>query len=197
MDKPTNTPEDFQHAHDLKVFAIRLRGEFLNETAWFEILLTDVIANYFCPDESRRKFFFSEVANKMRFAAKTALLANILRFEFLELHKANPQLRKRLNSLGEFRNMLAHSHIDTSAEAIAARKENEVSFIKYKAGRMTRVPVTFDDARMRAKDARELRKTLLEIQRKFRGPNIADQKPAESLAATLSQLTQGLPMWRR
>src|SRR5437870_2868143 len=153
MDRPAKSPEDFQHVHDLHAFAANLRGKFLNGTAWLEVLLTDVIANYFCDDKDRRVFFFSEVANRMRFAAKTALLEKILRFKFPEFHQAHPKLREKLDSLGEFRNMLAHSHIDTTGEAVAARKRTEVSFIKYKLGRMTRVPVTSTEAQRRAEEA--------------------------------------------
>jgi hypothetical protein len=59
--------------------------------------------------------------------------------------------------------MLAHSHIDTSAEAVAARKQNKVSFIKYKLGEVTRVTVTSVEARRRAQEANELQKILLEL----------------------------------
>ena len=172
MEEPAKTPEDYQHVHELHVFASHLRGEFLTGTAWLEVLLTDVIANYFCADKKRRMFFFSEVANRMRFSAKTALLEKILRFEFPALYKRHPDLCKKLDSIGEFRNMLAHSHIDTTAEAIAARKENEVSFIKYKLGEMTRVAVTSAEARRRAKEANELRGVLLDLQRAFRAANL-------------------------
>ncbi len=150
MDEPAKSPEDFQHVHHLHAFASHLRGQFLTGTAWVEVLLTDVIANLFCADKSRRMFFFSEVANTMRFSAKPALLEKILRFKFPALHKAHPELRKKLDSLAEFRKMLAHSHIDTSAEAVAARKQQEVSFIKYKLGEIIRVPVTSVEAKRRA-----------------------------------------------
>src|SRR5438477_8293063 len=116
MDERAKTSEDYEHVHELHAFASHLRGQFLNGTAWVEVLLTDVIANYFCPDKRRRMFFFSELANTMRFSAKTALLEKILKFDFPALQVAHRNLRKDLDSLGEFRNMLAHRHIDRTGE---------------------------------------------------------------------------------
>ncbi len=171
MDESAKTTEDYEHVHELHVFASHLRGQFLNGTAWVEVLLTDVIANYFCPDKRRRMFFFSEVGNGMRFSAKTALLEKILKFAFPALHKAHPDLRKKLDSLGEFRNMLAHSHIDTRAEAIAAKKRHEVSFIRYRLGELKTVTVTSEQAKARAQEANKLQKILLAFQREFRAHN--------------------------
>jgi hypothetical protein len=170
-DRPAKTAEDREHVHELHIFASHLRGQFLNGTAWLEVLLADVIANYFCPDRRRRMFFFSEVANGMRFSGKTALLEKILKFDFPEVHKAHPDLRKKLDSIGEFRNMLAHSHLDTRPETIAAKKRHEVSFIKYRVGELKTVFVTAEQAKSRAQDANKLRRVLLTIQREFRAHN--------------------------
>ena len=106
--------EQTPRAHDLHQLACRIRGEFLNGTAWMDVLLTDIVSHYFCFERERRMLFFTEVASTMSFRAKTLLLEKVLRYEFPEVLSQYPKLRQRLDSLREFRNILAHNHLDTS-----------------------------------------------------------------------------------
>lgn len=118
-------------------------------------------------------FFFSEVANGMPFRAKIDLLGKIIDFEFPELAQKYPNLKNRLDKFRDFRNTLAHSHIDTSAHQLAAKKRDEVTFVKYKLGKLTHVRVTAGDAKHHANQANQIRQELLAIQRRLFVSNAA------------------------
>jgi hypothetical protein len=161
------TPAHATRGHELHQLACRLRGEFLTGTAWIEVLLTDIVSHYFCAQKRRRMFFFTEVAAGLSFRSKTSLLHKILKYEFPELLTKHPRLRERLDSFREFRNLLAHSHLDTSEQSLAKRKPDEVLFVKYKAGKMSQVRVNAAEAGRRAEEANQLRRELLDLQRQF------------------------------
>lgn len=108
--------------------AEQMRGAFINETAWIEVLLTDIISHYFCAEKHRRMLFFTDVADSMSFHHKTALLRKLLEHESSDLLTQNPKLPDRLDKFRDFRNILAHKHLDTSATAITRRKPDEVLF---------------------------------------------------------------------
>ena len=167
-----------QHAHALRAFACNLRGQFLEGTAWLEVLLTDILAQYFCSDRRRRMFFFSEVANSMSFRSKAGLLDKIISYEFPEFHGAYPKLKKRLDEFRQFRNMLAHDHIDTSDAELSAKPSGEVTFLQYKRGQLKRVRITEEDAQQRADNANKLKKELLAIQTRLFHANPATENSA-------------------
>jgi hypothetical protein len=75
-----------------------------------------------------------------------------------------PQLETQLEAFRSFRNLLAHSHIDTSKRALSTTTRDEVTFICYRNGKVKRQKVTRADAQQRAKEANGLRDTLREIQ---------------------------------
>ena len=162
------TKESLAQSKILHKLAAELRGKFLNKSAWIETLLGDILASYFCSDVNRR-VLFSEVANDMRSSTKAALLEKILQHSFPQLREAHPRLKKRLDSLRTFRNRLAHSHIDTSEDALAAKKFDEVTFVFYEDEEMKRQCVTRADAKRRATEANQLQNDLLDIQRAVRG----------------------------
>jgi len=147
--------------------ACRLRGEFLNGTAWLDVLLTDILSHYFCSEKHRRLLFFTEVAGPTTFRAKTLLLEKILRHEFPDILSQHPKLRERLDALREFRNVLAHNHLDTSAQSLVKLKPDEVVFVKYKLGKTSQVRISASEAQQRADDANELRQQLLALQKRF------------------------------
>jgi hypothetical protein len=154
-----------------------MRGEFLTATAWMDVLLTDIVSHYFCPDKNRRTFFFTEVAGALNFRSKTLLLEKILNYEFPDLLVKHPRLRERLDSLREFRNVLAHNHLDTSKESLAKRKPGEAVFVKYKLGKKSQVWISDDDARRHAEKANQLQRELIELQRRFFRSNENSSRP--------------------
>jgi hypothetical protein len=150
-----------EYAHELHKFASHMRGEFLTGATWIEVILSDIIGRYFCGNAKRRILFFSEVANKIGFARKIALFEQVILSEFPQFEKSCPQFKRRLDAFLEFRNVLAHSHIDTTARALAKRKRDEVTFIIYKCGKMVRRRVTADEGERRANDINALRPHLI------------------------------------
>jgi hypothetical protein len=159
------TPHELEYVHSVHQLASNIRGEFLNGATWIEFILSDLLAHYFSPNEQRRTLFFSEVANGMTFAWKVAVLEKVVLREFPKFEESFPRFAKRLDKFREFRNVLAHNHIDTSKQALAERKPNEVTFILYRLGQLTRRRVTLAEAIQQAKNANVLRAELIELQR--------------------------------
>jgi len=83
------TPGEFGRSHQLHEFANEIRGKFLTNATWIEILLSDILASYFCTSEKRRALFFSEVIVEMRLYQKTELLMKLLRSEYPEMLTKN------------------------------------------------------------------------------------------------------------
>ncbi|MBA2585896.1 MAG: hypothetical protein H0U99_05370 [Chthoniobacterales bacterium] len=68
--------------------------------------------------------------------------------------------------------MLAHNHIDTSEDAIAALgTTDQVTFVRYQRGEAKPVKVSTADAKQRADEANKLRRELLTIQKQFFAAN--------------------------
>jgi hypothetical protein len=158
------SPEELSSSHRLHDFANEVRGKFLTGAAWIEMLLSDIIATYFCTNEQRRPLFFSEIAVELSLYRKTELLIKLLKQEFPTIVTSHPRLKTQLDGLRTFRNLLAHSHIDTSRSALSTRTQNEVTFIYYRNGKTERQKVTRADAQQRAKEVNQLRSTLIAIQ---------------------------------
>lgn len=159
------SPEDLEYSHELHEFAANMRGQFLQGSTWIEMLISDILALYFCPQLNRRSLFFSEIAYGMRFISKVELLQKVISRDFPNFEESYPGLVDRLDTFRVFRNLLAHGHIDTSPEALASRKPDEVTLVLYKAGEPKRRRVTVHEATKQADEANELRGQLLEIQR--------------------------------
>ena len=155
---------NIHHMHEV---ARRMRGAFIEGSAWIEVLLTDIISHYFVSEKHRRLLFFSDVADAMSLYQKTTLLRKIFEHEFPELLVEYPKLSQRLSKFREFRNLLAHNHLDTSEAAIARRKPNEVLFVVYKRGRASTRCLTVEEVQKLADQVNKLRKELLAIQKQL------------------------------
>jgi hypothetical protein len=160
----TDRQRALEYSHELHKFASHMRGEFLNGATWIEVILSDILGRYFCASEKRRNLFFSEIGNKMTFSRKVALFEQIILGEFSDFEKTCPDFKRRLDAFLEFRNVLAHSHIDTSRPTLAKRKPNEVTFIIYKRGKVVGRRVTAAEGERRAKDINALRPLLIKFQ---------------------------------
>ena len=158
------TPAERGKSHQLHKLANEIRGKFLTGATWIEILLSDILATYFCTSEQRRLLFFSVVAVEMSLYRKTELLVKLLRFEYPEMLMKYPRLESQLQVFRSFRNLVAHSHIDTSKPALGTTTQDEVTFIYYRNGKVKHRKVTRKDAQQRAKEANSLRDALVVIQ---------------------------------
>ena len=167
----TDRQRALEYSHELHEFASIMRGEFLNGATWIEVILSDILGRYFCESEKRRSLFFSEIGNKLSFARKVALFERIILSEFPDFEKTSPDFKRRLDAFLEFRNVLAHCHIDTSTPTLTKRKPNEVTFIIYKPGKMVRRRVTAAEAAERANDINALRTQLIRFQEMLSAKN--------------------------
>lgn len=157
----SGVPTDRTRSQEMKEWAVHLRGEFLHECAWIEALLADVLSQYFCSDPQRRKLLFTNYG-WTTFDKKVDLLLAVLDLSFPKLKKQFPKLNRMFKDNRDFRNILAHNHIDTSAAAV--QSATGVGFVKYERGSKIIFTVTAEDAKARAAEAQALREILIVIQ---------------------------------
>lgn len=162
--------EEHEKKHQVKQlyqFSRQVRGHFLEGAAWIEVLPSDILSQYFCSSTRRRNLFFSEVANTMSLRAKTELLAKVIKHEFPALEAEFPGLKNRLDKFREFRNTIAHCHLDTSAAQISAKRDDEVTYVVYKLGASKPMRVTMNDVQRQQTEANRLRGQLESIQERL------------------------------
>jgi len=65
---------------DLHNLSWRIRGTFIEQTIWIDVLIASILAQYFAPDKNRRTLLLSEVLSGAgsTFNKNIALLANSL-----------------------------------------------------------------------------------------------------------------------
>ena len=144
-----------ENLRSIAELAARLRGYFISRTVWLDMLVSDIIASYFCQRERRRDLFFSEIVNggDITFSKKIDLLIAILRFDFPDLLKQSPKLKDDLDNIRRLRNRMAHSH--------------QFTIIFYEGGQTKEQVITPDDIETRIHKATNLQVQLTNIQDKI------------------------------
>jgi hypothetical protein len=111
------------------------RGRVLNTVAVIERDIALLISSYFC-EEEKKYFFFSEVATShfFSFRSKINILKKILKKDYQFCLDQNPDFFREIERVIEFRNLIAHSPIDTSDEALERDPKEGVGFVSYSDG---------------------------------------------------------------
>ena len=127
-----------------------LRGRFLNSVAVIERDISVILTEYFCTeDENKRELFFVKVAENLPLQKKKEILIEIVKNDYPRYWEENREFIKYLQNIQEVRNILAHSVIDVSDEALARPIEEGVGFVQRRKGK----PITdreFEDLGVRA-----------------------------------------------
>jgi hypothetical protein len=143
---PADSPEGkaFGVVYEL---SMHIRGPFMDQAIWIDVLIADIVTYYFCPDEGRRSLLRSEVfSGASSFSKNINLLKVVIEQSFISFKVQNPDLIKQLDELREFRNKLAHARLDTSPEWMAEGHTDRIRLATFKKGKAAYTVVTIEDS---------------------------------------------------
>jgi len=122
-------------AKRMHAYARDWRGRVLNTAAVIERDIALIIAHYFCTDE-KKLFFFSEVATShfFSFRSKIMILKKILKKDYQFFLENCPNLLGNLEKVKNYRNVIAHSTLDVTDDALKRKPEKGIGFIRYQDG---------------------------------------------------------------
>ena len=127
----------YKAAKKIHALAREYRGSLLNSAACIEAELSDLIGEYFCPDPDRRARLDAHVIQTGMFTLdrKLQILKTIVREDYPRRWAEDAEIWQRFARVTKLRNGLAHSRVDTSAEALARPLTEGIGFEKYENGK--------------------------------------------------------------
>ncbi len=139
----------------------------MDQAIWIDVLIVDILAQYFCGDADRRAILSGEVLGgaSSSFNKNIALLKKVVARSYPDFKEKCPDLFPLLERIRTFRNRLAHARVDTSPEALAAEPINSIRFISFKDGVPDYLEVTGPDSDKRLGECSKVVYALFELQK--------------------------------
>ena len=164
---PRDTPKDVQIAEAFNQ-ATRISGFILALTSLTELVIANIIADYYSENLDKRNKMFYEISENLRLDQKRRTLMRILTETSFQNTMAHyPNLNHRLERLRDLRNRVAHSFPDTSDEFLAKRYSDRVRYVWYKNGQKDSIDLTYVDAESQIRECSRLFLDMEEIRRKI------------------------------
>jgi hypothetical protein len=151
----------------LYTLSFDIRGKFLDQTIWIEVLISDILSRFFSHEEPRQILFFSLVAPKLEFRAKINILSTLLELHYPELLEGYPKLIDDINNIRKFRNKIAHAHLDTTDEFLKKEYTDRIRLIFFKKGKTVTMNLTKEDMGKRLSDCSKVVLALVDLQKKI------------------------------
>jgi hypothetical protein len=144
---PADSPEG-QELTDLYNLSWRIRGTFIEQTIWIDVMIAGILADYFAPDKERRTLLLSEVFSGAgsTFNKNIALLTKVVSHSFSAFAGQHPDLFTKLERIRRVRNNLAHARLDTSDEWMSRREKDRIQIIYYKNGKSRTEVITVEES---------------------------------------------------
>jgi hypothetical protein len=160
-----NSPEA-TYLNKLHASAFNLRGGFIDQAIWIDLVVTDILARYFVPDVAKRALLASEVITgpDSSFSGRINVLRKVVSRSYPAFATQYPALFDRLDKIRRFRNRLAHAHLDTGDDFLAKEHMDRVQLVFYEDGETKTQVVTFEEFRARLAECSEIVKQLLALQ---------------------------------
>jgi hypothetical protein len=138
----------------------------MEQAIWLDVLVTDILAQYFAPHEDRRKLLSSEVlaGPHLSFSGRIKVLQKVVARSYGSFVQEHPALFERLDKIRRFRNRLAHSHLDTSDEFIAKGFKDRIQIVFYEEGTTKQQVITVEESDERLKECSAILLKLVELQ---------------------------------
>jgi hypothetical protein len=133
-DEPKILPPDAPEVERLNaLFAIArdIRGNFIDQAIWIDVLITDILAQYFVPDEGKRRLLSSDVlaGPDASFSGRIDILRKVVFRSYVTFKEEYPDLFDKLDKIRRFRNRLAHARLDTRTEFVAKGHEDRIQIV--------------------------------------------------------------------
>jgi hypothetical protein len=146
---PQSIPEDSPEGVVLgkvHTLATRIRGDFMGQAIAIDILIADILANYFTPNNERRMLLQSEVFSTSTFGKNINVLKAVVKHSFASFNKSNPEVLSDLDELRMFRNKLAHALLDLSDEWMAQGHTDRIRLLSFNKGKPVHSIITIEDS---------------------------------------------------
>ena len=165
-----------QELNALHVLMREIRGTSIDQAIWLDVLVTDILASFFCADTERRALLSSDVltGRDATFSGRVDVLRKIAEKWFPEFVANRSDLFDGLDKIRRFRNRLAHSHLDTSEAFLAKGYTDRIQLVFHEDGTRKTQVVTVAEFQERLKEGTQVTFSLLELQ-KLITPNNALQ----------------------
>jgi len=163
-DDPELTEQIEHHYKHAKQLDNEIRGSYLHRAIVIDYLISDIVSNHFCSDREKTKFLFSVISKEVNFSRKIRIFKQILEACYPDLSKKYKNLSKELNSVGEFRNKIAHAMLDSSQEFLEEKHEDRIQLIFYSKGKEEKLTITLSEKERRIEKADEIIYNLTKIQ---------------------------------
>jgi hypothetical protein len=143
-----------------------VRGSFMEQAIWIDVVVTDILAQYFAPDKDKRMLLSSDVlaGPNSSFGDRIKLLEKVVSRSYRSFAQECPNLSDRLDKIRRFRNRLAHAHLDTSDEFIAKGHKDRIQITFYQDGTAKSQVVTVEESNNRLKECSAVMTQLLKLQ---------------------------------
>ena len=160
-----DTPEGIQLGK-LYALAQQFRGSFMEQAIWIDVIITDILAQYFVPNEDKRMLLSSDVlaGPDISFSGRISILERIISRSYSSFAQEAPKFCDRLNKIRRFRNRLAHAHLDTSDNLLAKWSGDRIQIIFYEDGQAKTQVITVKENNDRLQECSGVMLELAKLQ---------------------------------
>lgn len=144
-----------------------IRGACIDQAIWIDVLVTDILAQYFCPSKEKRPLLISQVltGRDSSFSGRLDVLQKIVKRSFSDFSKRHPNFFEQLDKLRRFRNRLAHARVDTSDAFIEKGQTDRIVLMLDEGGTTKTHVVTSNEARERLAEGSRIIEAILELRK--------------------------------
>ena len=138
----------------------------MEQAIWIDVILTDILARYFAPDEGKRRLLSSEVlaGPDVSFSGRINILERIISHSYAIFGNKSPKLCDQLNKIRRFRNRLAHAHLDTGEKFMAKWPGDRIQIVFYEDGATKTQVITTEESNSRLRECSAAVLQLVELQ---------------------------------
>jgi hypothetical protein len=162
---PANTPEGEQ-LNRIFELAKHVRGAFMDQAIWIDVIVTDILAQYFVADTGKRMLLTSDViaGPDSSFSSRIQLLGKIVSRSYTSFAQEYPNICDRLDKIRRFRNRLAHAHLDTSDAFMRKGYKDRIQIAFYEDGTEKTQVITIAESNDRLNECSVVVRQLLTLQ---------------------------------
>jgi hypothetical protein len=167
---PPDSPEG-QKLNALNILMREVRGTLIDQAIWLDVVVTDILATFFCPDRERRALLSSDVltGRDATFSGRLEILEKITKRWFPDFVTSHASLFNQLGKIRRLRNRLAHSHLDTSDAFMAKGYTDRIQLVFYEDGTEKTQVITVEEYNERLKECSRVMVLLAELQTMVQG----------------------------
>jgi len=176
---PASSP-DAEPLNRLHRLVLEMRGAFVDQTIWIDVLVTDLLAHYFSPDPVRRSLLHSEVltGRDASFNGRLEVLEDVVNLSFPDFKKKYPLLFKSLSNIRRLRNRLAHAQVDNGDEFLRKGYTDRIQLVFHEKGSKRTQIIMVPEFKERLKECTKCILALVELQQLI--SPVENESPTES-----------------